>query len=330
MFRQRRDLVGLGIVATVLELHQRESSGRLRPTPKTIEDAPRPPLQRLPSSVLLSPSLPRTPALSTPPMPGSAGKTPASWSGISLWPTFSFSTPPTPASSARGSQPPDSPMRAVRQASFGSTPEVDEKALLPDSPDSQQAPSRATGVTAVPQRMRSSAPPQLNKRHSSKAKQSVTFGPARVIDPGTPVLEHEASQRLAKTVVVHRAPSTAASPLVPDALQPELERVRRAFAELLHRWGLVDQRIAVLKLCRDVASESGLGVPATIGAPADGAVPETRRLICDVCRRPAPNMASVCTRCLHGGHLDCLAVWQAESRACPAGCACLCVRPVHS
>ena len=145
----------------------------------------------------------------------------------------------------------------MRQASFGSTPEVDERAALPESPDAT-ARAAAGGATAVPQRMRSAAPPQLNKRHSSKAKQSVTFGPARVIDPGTPVLEAETAQRLAKTVVVRRAPVVSSPPLLPDALQPELERVRRAFAELLHRWGLVDQRIAVLKLCRDVEPDKGL------------------------------------------------------------------------
>jgi len=51
-----------------------------------------------------------------------------------------------------------------------------------------------------------------------------------------------------------------------------------------------------------------------------------RGSMCVICHRPVAGLARDCVRCLHGGHLVCMAWWwtDAGGRWCPTGCGCLC------
>ncbi|GAA5900867.1 Mtc5p [Sporobolomyces salmoneus] len=140
-----------------------------------------------------------------------------------------------------------------------------------------------------------------------------------------------------------------------DRAMLELELVRLAYAELLHRWGFDEERVQVLKLCRGarvsiakyaysskrIAVLNGLdeknGLDLSPCCGDCGAVllrghtacirckKRQKPAACIICHLFIQGLTSNCSNCGHVGHLDCLEKWYESEADCPTGCGCRCV-----
>ena len=101
--------------------------------------------------------------------------------------------------------------------------------------------------------------------------------------------------------------------LEPDTQADLYQSSLAAYRELLHSWGLLQQRTAVAK--------HGPGPQ-----PEDACVGATScpRRVCAVCRRHVAGLSLACPACGHGGHYSHLTQWFSTHQHCPAGCDCQC------
>lgn len=139
-------------------------------------------------------------------------------------------------------------------------------------------------------------------------------------------------------------------------MQARLEGYRLAYAELLHRLQLPQQRAQVLKLTRAADEKSNQaiirlasGIEEDLGTKR-GSQPHlalalaclqcktsiddrfaaycskcrTRQKTasCGICHMPLRGLTETCLECLHTSHLDCLQEWRLEETMCPAACGC--------
>ncbi|GFO43358.1 WD repeat-containing protein 59 [Plakobranchus ocellatus] len=120
-------------------------------------------------------------------------------------------------------------------------------------------------------------------------------------------------------------------------LDPDLwyqyERIKHSYANILFKWGLLNERRQVLK--HTVAAEAdikGIEVNVTCwncsrevrGAQCtECSYPALQCSICHIGVRGAANM---CIACGHGGHLAHLMEWFKEYDVCPTGCGCHCLQ----
>ncbi|SGY76496.1 BQ5605_C005g03494 [Microbotryum silenes-dioicae] len=143
-----------------------------------------------------------------------------------------------------------------------------------------------------------------------------------------------------------------------DRARLELELLRLAYADLLHRWGFHNERLRVLKYCFSVtkpissrrgfiteiiATGSGLGPSSSISihracsscrsiAKATSKTsrpcnhrPETRPASCSLCHLPVTSLSSTCLICAHVAHTSCSRAWFASESVCATGCGCDCL-----
>ncbi|GAA5948228.1 hypothetical protein JCM3765_001326 [Sporobolomyces pararoseus] len=211
-------------------------------------------------------------------------------------------------------------------------------------------------------------------RNRSKTSPGVTFGATSVavLSPKiSPVLasvpeQYQQSQKQdsvgranrRKVVVNFNTPSVLHDPVcwwLTDRAMLELELIRLAYAELLHRWGLDEERVQVLKLCRGarvsipkyayaakrIATLNGIDEKTSLDlSPCCGdcgnvlnggqtacirCKKRARLTACVICHLLVQGLASNCSNCGHVGHLDCLEKWYESEDICPTGCGCRCV-----
>ncbi len=115
-----------------------------------------------------------------------------------------------------------------------------------------------------------------------------------------------------------------------------LEAILNSYADILERWGLIQERAALLKHSTDSSHADSHKQPLSsscsgcrkrgcgeVQCDSCGAV----CLRCAVCTLPVKGMARSCTKCGHGGHFSHWTNWfgAAGVRTCPkAGCGCNC------
>ncbi|XP_074030929.1 WD repeat domain 59 isoform X2 [Leptinotarsa decemlineata] len=110
------------------------------------------------------------------------------------------------------------------------------------------------------------------------------------------------------------------------------EYYKTAYAETLHRWGLIYNRTEVLKyLCN--TSEPHKGVEF-VSDCEDCMKPskfsnctscKKLTLKCTVCHVSVRGAANACVSCGHGGHTNCLKWWFSFRDVCLTGCGCHCL-----
>ncbi|XP_024939455.1 GATOR complex protein WDR59 isoform X2 [Cephus cinctus] len=109
---------------------------------------------------------------------------------------------------------------------------------------------------------------------------------------------------------------------------------KKAYAEVLHRWRLLDARAQVLKHVNATSSDTHKGVEfqsecyACSKASRGPQCFNCRRLTleCVVCHISVRGLSNFCIVCGHGGHTQHLAAWFANETLCPAGCGCSCLQ----
>lgn len=109
------------------------------------------------------------------------------------------------------------------------------------------------------------------------------------------------------------------------------EYYKLAYAETLHRWGLLYKRAEVLKyMCK--ASEMHRGVEFVTDcqycfkSAKSCSCMHCKRLAlnCVICHISVRGSANCCIVCGHGGHTTHLEQWFARNDVCPSGCGCHC------
>ncbi|KAK4047185.1 hypothetical protein OIO90_006294 [Microbotryomycetes sp. JL221] len=290
----------------------------------------------------------------TPPTPGSPDRaplgsatTPAAMTGIMRLPSALIGGNQQSAAPALPS-PLRSPMRSLQQ----------------QSQLNQQNSASSDSLSSLPER-----PPSRSRRSSKgrlRSSPNVTFGGTSValiqgkssVSPGA-VSPVRASMGPVKRVVI-KVPETVSlhKPVcwwMTDTARNELELIRLAYADLLHRWGFDLERLQVLKYCRSapkltkandfgvtiVQAANGFSEYTTIEitktCASCGAAVKDPLLPCHICRKrqhlttcslchlPVQTLSQPCSLCCHVGHLECLKQWFSTEDTCPTGCGCTCM-----
>nr|CAH7717717.1 unnamed protein product [Callosobruchus chinensis] len=156
-----------------------------------------------------------------------------------------------------------------------------------------------------------------------------TIPPADVVADGWvfPMLRTKRSTSLDNLRV--EIPASVPAPKPQSALY---QYYKMAYAETLHRWGLIYNRTEVLKYTHRVP-ETHKGVEFVSECTyCERQVKQygcvfCKRLAlhCAVCGDSVRGLANSCAPCGHGGHRRCLQWWFRKKNVCPTGCGCRCM-----
>lgn len=110
------------------------------------------------------------------------------------------------------------------------------------------------------------------------------------------------------------------------------DEFKRAYAEILHRWYLLDARAQVMKyITCSVETHSGLELMAECPVClkcrkepycSNCLVPV---LQCVICHTSVKGASNACLICGHGGHTQHMMKWFSTNSECPSGCGCQCL-----
>ncbi|XP_044008732.1 GATOR complex protein WDR59 isoform X2 [Aphidius gifuensis] len=113
---------------------------------------------------------------------------------------------------------------------------------------------------------------------------------------------------------------------------------KKAYAEVLHRWRLLDARAQVLKHVSSLPTETPKEVEfqsecqICIKTSKGPQCSSCKRFAfqCVICHISVRGPSNFCTACGHGGHTKHLATWFSTETVCPTGCGCCCLRESNS
>ncbi|XP_076242534.1 WD repeat domain 59 isoform X2 [Calliopsis andreniformis] len=109
---------------------------------------------------------------------------------------------------------------------------------------------------------------------------------------------------------------------------------KKAYAEVLHRWRLLDARAQVLKHVsttpldthRGVEFQSECQMCCKVNKGPQCTSCKRLALECVICHISVRGPSNFCIFCGHGGHAQHLAAWFANETLCPTGCGCYCLQ----
>ncbi|XP_076764679.1 WD repeat domain 59 isoform X1 [Xylocopa sonorina] len=109
---------------------------------------------------------------------------------------------------------------------------------------------------------------------------------------------------------------------------------KKAYAEVLHRWRLLDARAQVLKHVSTTPLDIHKGVEFQSECQLCGKVSRGPQCInckrlaleCVICHISVRGPSNFCIFCGHGGHTHHLATWFTSETLCPTGCGCYCLQ----
>ncbi|KAG4069884.1 hypothetical protein HA402_009591 [Bradysia odoriphaga] len=118
-----------------------------------------------------------------------------------------------------------------------------------------------------------------------------------------------------------------------DSQRHLYDNFKRAYSEMLYRWGLLVNRTKVLKYLSS-SSDTFRGVEFVtecIKCAKVTQAPTCRDchkplLHCSLCRLPVRGSANSCLFCGHGGHLLHMKQWFEKNEVCATGCGCYCLK----
>lgn len=113
------------------------------------------------------------------------------------------------------------------------------------------------------------------------------------------------------------------------------DHLKRCYADLLHRWGLLVARTKVMKYLSSPPQEAGRVMDVvTLNAVcmncnrtskgASCSVCQSPLLYCALCQLPVKGSAAACLYCGHGGHTMHMKQWFEKNNVCASGCGCEC------
>ncbi|XP_020283818.1 WD repeat-containing protein 59 isoform X2 [Pseudomyrmex gracilis] len=127
--------------------------------------------------------------------------------------------------------------------------------------------------------------------------------------------------------------STKPTKLLDEKYTAVYDGYKKAYAEALHRWELLDARAQVLKHLSaspfDVQKSADLQCECrSCGKISQGPQCSNCKGLsfqCIVCHVTVRGASNSCMFCGHGGHIQHLAAWFAKETVCPTGCGCQCL-----
>jgi len=111
---------------------------------------------------------------------------------------------------------------------------------------------------------------------------------------------------------------------------------KKSYAEILYRWGLLQQRAEVLKTLT-LITENHMIIRAGVDFSIDCRnchqvvkgpfCQQCKRVasICAICHLPARGLSTFCSACGHGGHSAHMLNWFKTKKMCATGCGCFCI-----
>ncbi|XP_025832716.1 GATOR complex protein WDR59 isoform X2 [Agrilus planipennis] len=112
----------------------------------------------------------------------------------------------------------------------------------------------------------------------------------------------------------------------------QFEYYKLAYAEMLHRWGLLYNRAEVLKfLCTPAEAHKGveflIDCQHCLKPVKNNACPNCKKLAfnCVICHISVRGSSNFCLVCGHGGHTQHMERWFSRNKICPSGCGCNCL-----
>jgi len=119
--------------------------------------------------------------------------------------------------------------------------------------------------------------------------------------------------------------------LDPD-LNQQHEQIKKAYADVLYKWNLLNKRTEVLKhtdntgahrVAIDVVVSCHNCHESVSSAQCNSCTYPALR--CAICHIGVKGIANFCLACGHGGHTKHMKDWFADQTVCPTGCGCLCL-----
>ncbi|XP_037051412.1 GATOR complex protein Wdr59 [Bradysia coprophila] len=118
-----------------------------------------------------------------------------------------------------------------------------------------------------------------------------------------------------------------------DSQRHLYDNFKRAYSEMLYRWGLLVNRTKVLKYLSS-SSDTFRGVEFVTECIKCAKVTQAPMcrdchkplLYCSLCRLPVRGSANSCLFCGHGGHLLHMKQWFEKNEVCATGCGCYCLK----
>ncbi|CAG5096559.1 Similar to WDR59: GATOR complex protein WDR59 (Homo sapiens) [Cotesia congregata] len=112
------------------------------------------------------------------------------------------------------------------------------------------------------------------------------------------------------------------------------DRYKKVYAEVLHRWRLLDGRAQILKHVsashldsqKDVKLQSECHLCKQTNREPQCTSCKRLTFQCIICHISVKGHSTFCLICGHGGHTQHLAAWFTNERVCPTGCGCACLQ----
>ncbi|XP_034942224.1 GATOR complex protein WDR59 isoform X2 [Chelonus insularis] len=112
------------------------------------------------------------------------------------------------------------------------------------------------------------------------------------------------------------------------------DNYKKAYAEVLHRWKLLDARAQILKhvsvthldIQKDVEFQSECHICMKVNRGPQCTSCKRLAFQCVICHISVRGHSTFCIVCGHGGHTQHLASWFMNKKVCPTGCGCYCLQ----
>ncbi|XP_077975769.1 GATOR2 complex protein WDR59-like [Styela clava] len=113
--------------------------------------------------------------------------------------------------------------------------------------------------------------------------------------------------------------------------ESQYDAFKQAYADILDRWGLLNQRTEILKY-KSQPAPAHTGLVFMISCQYCESETQSPQctycrkfaMNCSLCQLPVKNLMSFCYLCGHGGHTDHMESWFQSSMSCATGCGCEC------
>jgi len=128
--------------------------------------------------------------------------------------------------------------------------------------------------------------------------------------------------------------------LLDPALSRKFDLYKLAYADILLRWMLFNQREEILKFVLDRSLiDSGVSISIKVFCKCERTYEDNyyckncnrMPFVCSICKIPVKKLSLFCNKCGHGGHTNHMMNWFQTEISCPTpGCSCTCAGEVSS
>ncbi|CAL1528069.1 unnamed protein product [Lymnaea stagnalis] len=123
------------------------------------------------------------------------------------------------------------------------------------------------------------------------------------------------------------------SQMLDPELRPQYEQIKKAYANILFKWGLLNERAHILKHTDSTDTEHRVIEcrVSCFNCSEDVRGAQCHRckypaLRCSICHIGVRGLSIICLACGDGGHTSHMMTWFSQQSVCPTGCGCVCLQ----